>query len=181
MVSSSAKTVAAYLDGLPEDRQGEIVAVLKVLRRRMPKGYHETMGYGMIMWGIPLERYPDTYNGHPLCYAALAAQKNYSSVYLMCVYGDPTKMARLKQGFSQAGKRLDMGKACIRFRRADELPLEVIGDLVAEVSPAAYIERYEKSRELTAAGKRAKATKAAKPARCAPRTKATKAIKRPKK
>jgi hypothetical protein len=165
MASSSARTVAAYLAELPEARRAEIGTVLQTMRQRMPKGYQEIMGYGMIMWSIPLEQYPDTYNGHPLCYAALAAQKNYSSVYLMCVYGDPTRMARLKQGFAQAGKKLDMGKACIRFRRADELPLEVIGDLVAEVSPTAYIDRYEKSRELTAAGKRAKAAKPVKKGR----------------
>ena len=181
MASSSAKTVAAYLAELPEARRVEIGAVLKTMRQRMPKGYQETMGYGMIMWSIPLEQYPETYNGHALCYAALAAQKNYSSVYLMCVYGDPTRMARLKQGFAEAGKKLDMGKACIRFKRADELPLEVIGELVAEVPPAAYIDRYEKSRELTAAGKRAKATNAAKSAKGAPKAKATKPTRRPKK
>jgi hypothetical protein len=181
MASSSAKSVAAYLTELPEDRRAEIATVLKTLRGRMPAGYRETMGYGMIMWGIPLDQYPDTYNGHPLCYAALAAQKNYSSIYLMCVYGDPTKMARLKQGFAQAGKKLDMGKACIRFKRAAELPLEVIGDLVAEVPPAAYISRYEKSRELTAAGKRAKAASAGKPARGALKPKATKSTRRSKK
>ena len=181
MASSSATTVAAYVAGLPEDRRGEIASVLKVMRQRMPQGYQEIMGHGMIMWGIPLERYPDTYNGHPLCYAALAAQKNYSSVHLMCVYGDPTKLARLRQGFAKAGKKLDMGKACIRFKRADDLSLEVIGDLVAEVSPAAYIDRYEKSRELTAAGKRAKAAKATKSDRGAPRANATRSTTRAKK
>jgi len=161
MASSSAKTVAAYLAELPEDRRGEIDTVLKTMRKRMPKGYRESMGYGMIMWGIPLEQYPDTYNGQPLCYAALAARKNYSSIYLMGVYGDPTRMARLKQGFAQAGKKLGMGKACIRFRHADELPLDVVGDVLAEVPPAAYIGWYEKSRRLTAAGRRATAGKVA--------------------
>ena len=162
MASSNAKTVAAYLAELPADRRVEIGAVLKIVRARMPRGYQETMGYGMIMWSIPLEQYPDTYNGHALCYCALAAQKNYSSVYLMCVYGHPTRMARLKQGFAKAGKKLDMGKACIRFRRAEELPLDVIGDLLAEVPPATYIKYYEASRLLTAAGKRAKAAKVVK-------------------
>ncbi len=163
MVSRSAASVAAYLAGLPADRRTELETVLKMVRRRMPRGYQECMGYGMIMWSIPLAQYPDTYNGHPLCYAALAAQKNYSSLYLMCVYGDPSRMARLKQGFAEAGRKLDMGKACIRFKHAADLPLQVIGDLVSEVSPATYIDRYEMSRKLTAAGKRAAASAARRP------------------
>jgi hypothetical protein len=153
MTSSKAKTVARYLADLPDDRRQEIEAVLKAMRRRMPKGYQEIMGHGMIMWGIPLKQYPDTYNGQPLCYAALAAQKNYFSLHLMSVYGDPQRLARLQEGFAKVGKKLDIGKACVRFRRAADLDLGVIGDLVAEVPPAAYIARYQKSRELTKAGK----------------------------
>jgi hypothetical protein len=162
MVASGAKTVASYLAELPNDRRKELEIVLTAMRKRMPKGYQEGMGYGMVMWSIPLEQYPETYNGHPLCYAALAAQKNYSSVHLMCVYGDPDRMGRLRRGFAEAGKKLDMGKACVRFKRADDLPLAIIGELIAEVPPAAYIARYEKSRALTKGGKKAAAAKAVK-------------------
>jgi hypothetical protein len=79
----------------------------------------------MIVYEVPLSRYPDTYNGQPLCYAALAAQKNHAAVYLMSAYGNPAVVRELKDGFRKAGRKLDMGKSCIRFRRAEDLPLAV--------------------------------------------------------
>jgi len=139
MVQSAAKTVAGYLAELPADRRAELSRVRQVLRRHMPKGYQECIGYGVITWSVPLKVYPDTYNGQPLCYAALAAQKNYLSLYLMCVYGDKARAARLQQGFKEAGKRLNKGKSCIRFQKADDLALEVIGELIAGVPMDRYI------------------------------------------
>jgi len=139
MVQSAAKTVAAYLAGLPAPRRAEIARVRQVLRKHMPKGYKEGMGWGAITWSVPLKVYPDTYNGQPLCYAALAAQKNYLSVYLMCVYGDKSRALRLKAGFKAAGKKLNMGKSCIRFQKADDLALDVIGELIAGVPMERYI------------------------------------------
>ena len=88
---------------------------------------------------MPLKVYPDTYNGHPLCYAALAAHKNYSSLYLMSVYGSKTLLAELKAGFKKAGKKLDMGKSCIHFKRADDLDLDTIGTLIARVPLSKYV------------------------------------------
>ena len=139
MVQSAAKTVAGYLAELPEERRAELARVRQVLRRHMPKGYKETLGYGVITWSVPLKVYPDTYNGQPLCYAALANQKNYLSVYVMCVYGNKALAGRLREGFKKAGKRLDMGKSCIRFKRADDLALDVIGELIAAVPMERYV------------------------------------------
>lgn len=145
MASSKAATVEEYLAELPEDRRAVVSAVREVVLRNLPAGYRESMSYGMIGYGIPLERYPDTYNGQPLAYAALAAQKNYYSLYLMNVYAEEGERA-LRNAFAAAGKKLDMGKSCIRFRRLDDLPLEVIGRIIAATPPEAYIAHYEASR-----------------------------------
>ena len=110
-----------------------------MVRRHLPAGYEEAMSRGIVVWQVPLKAYPDTYNGHPLWYAALAAQKNYLSLYLMNAYGSPALARRLREGFKAAGKRLDMGKSCIRFTAADDLALEVIGEVVASTPMARYI------------------------------------------
>jgi hypothetical protein len=117
------------------------------------------MQYGMIGWYVPLERYPDTYNGQPLGLAALASQKNYMTLYLNTVYGDPDTERWFHDRWAETGKKLDMGKSCVRFRRLDDLPLEVIGETIGRVSVDQYIERYEavrgssrKSRAATAEG-----------------------------
>jgi hypothetical protein len=146
VAQSKAKTVQAYLDELPEDRRAVLAAVRDLVVRNLPKGYHEVMGFGMIHYVIPLERFPDTYNGQPLGYIALAAQKNHYALYLMCVYGDDKKAAWLEEEFRKAGKKFDMGKACLRFRKLEDLPLEVIGQVVAAVTPEKYIARYEEIR-----------------------------------
>ena len=149
-------TVAEYIAGLPEDRRRIISKVRGLLKRRVPKGYQESMLWGAITYSIPLARFPDTYNGQPLCYTALASHKSHLSLYVMCVYGDRAQTRKLQEGFRKAGKKLDMGKACIRFRALDDLPLEVIGDLVAAVPPEKYLEIYKKSREPGARKARAK-------------------------
>lgn len=132
-------TVAAFLAGLPAARRAGIAEVRRVIRKNLPKGYKEAMGWGMIMYGVPLKVYPDTYNGHPLCYVALAAHKNFSSLYLMSVYGSKTLLAELKAGFKKAGKKLDMGKSCIHFKQAADLDLDTIGRIVARVPLEKYV------------------------------------------
>jgi hypothetical protein len=159
-VAPGARTPAEYVAALPPDRRKTITAVRAMVNAHIPKGYHEIVGWGMLMWGIPLSRYPDTYNKQPLCYVALAAQKNYCSLYLMGCYGDAGQLAKLKQAFAAAGKKLDMGKSCVHFQQAADLPLAEIGKLIAAISPEKWIEVYEQSRLLTKAGK-AKAAKAA--------------------
>jgi hypothetical protein len=139
-------TVKEYLDALPEDRRAVVAAVRKVIRRHLPKGFREALNWGAITYEVPLERFPNTYNGQPLCYVALAAKKNYYTLHLMPVYGNAKRAAWLKEQFDQAGKRLDMGKACVHFKQLDDLPLDAIGQLVAGTSPAEWIACYEASR-----------------------------------
>jgi hypothetical protein len=146
MFKNKAATVAEYLAALPEDRRAVVSAVRDLILRHLPRGYEEAINWGAITYGIPLERYPDTYNGQPLSYVALAAQKNYVSLYLMGVYGDPKQLAFLQAAFKKAGKKLDMGKSCVRFRTPDDLPLDAIAKLVAWVTPEQYIQFYEAAR-----------------------------------
>lgn len=147
MAGTKAASVAEYIDALPGEQREAVRAVRKVILDNLPKGFTETVGFGMINYGVPLSRFPDTYNGQPLCYAALAAQKNYCSVYLMRVYGDPRLAAWFRQEFARAGKKLDMGKSCVRFRRADDLPLGAIGTVIGGTSVDQYIDFYRSSRK----------------------------------
>ncbi|HEX6041699.1 DUF1801 domain-containing protein [Longimicrobium sp.] len=146
MASSKAATVDEYLRELPDDRRAVLSAVREVVLRNLPEGYRETMSYGMIGYGIPLERYPDTYNRQPLAYAALAAQKNYYALYLMCAYQDSAQEQALRDAFAAAGKKLDMGKSCIRFKKLDDLPLDDIGRIIASTPPDAFIAQHEAAR-----------------------------------
>jgi hypothetical protein len=143
----AAKTVAEYLKGLPEEKRKALAAVRKVIRANLPKGYSESLGYGGITYAIPLSKYPNTYNKQPLCYIALAAQKNFNTLYLMSAYGSTDHLKKLQDGYKKAGKKLDMGKSCIHFRSPDDLELEVIGKLVSSVPPEKWIQIYEKSRK----------------------------------
>ncbi len=146
MVQSKATTVEQYLEELPPDQREVVSAVRKVILENLPRGYVEAMNWGMISYEIPLEDYPDTYNGKPLSYLALAAQKNHYSLYMMGVYQDAEQEAKLKHGFEQAGKKLDMGKSCVRFRKLDDVPLDVLGELIAGTPPDMMITRHEASR-----------------------------------
>lgn len=146
MVQSSATTVTEYLKELPPERRKEIQAVRKVVKANLPPGYKETMGYGMITYVIPLSRYPDTYNKQPLSVVALAAQKQHHSLYLMAVYADKQTEQWFTKAFKASGKKLDMGKSCVRFKKAEDLPLDVIGQAVARVPVDDYIAAYEAAR-----------------------------------
>ena len=147
MAKSGATTVEDYLGELPDERRAVVAAVRDVVRRHLPEGYHETMNWGMISYEVPLERYSGTYNGQPLNYAALAAQKNYYALYLPGVYQSPEQEAWLREEFARVHKRLDMGKSCLRFKRLADLPLDVIGRVVASTSPEQFIARHEASRQ----------------------------------
>jgi uncharacterized protein DUF1801 len=139
MFESRAPTVAAYLSHLPPERRASAVAMRRLIKRHLPKGYRETMNWGAITYEVPLRRYATTYNGQPLCYVALAAKKAHLSLYLMAAYGNETLIRRLRDGFRKAGKRLDMGKACIRFRTLDDLDLEAIGAVIASTPVDRYV------------------------------------------
>ena len=146
MVSSRAETVEEYLAELPPERREVIAAVRDEILRNLPPGYHEAMNWGMISYEIPLERYPQTYNGQHLTLAALAAQKNHYAVYLMSVYMQPDGVARLRAAFEQSGKKLDIGKSCLRFRKLEDVPLAEIGRVIAESPVDEFIRHVEENR-----------------------------------
>jgi hypothetical protein len=145
-VQSSAATVEAYLAELPEDRRAAVEAVREVILENLPAGFEEGMQYGMIGYYVPLERYPDTYNGEPLAIAGLASQKRHLSLYLMGVYADADEGARFRERWEATGKKLDMGKSCVRFRRAEDVPLDVVADTIGRVSVEDFVAVYERSR-----------------------------------
>lgn len=145
-MQSAAATVEEYLAELPDDRRAVMSTVLNVLRDNMPAGYVETMAWGMISFEIPLETCPTTYNKQPLVYCALAAQKNGYSLYLMGCYGTEDAREKFEAGYRASGKKMDLGKSCVRFKKIDDLPLDVVAESVALISVDAYIAAYEASR-----------------------------------
>jgi hypothetical protein len=147
MFSSKAKTVAEYLKRLPPDRRRSLAAVRRVVRENLPKGYQESIGWGAITYAIPLKVYPNTYNGQPLCIAALTAGKHKCSLHLMAAYGDPPTRKWLEEQFRKSGKKLDMGKACIHFTTPEDLPLDAVAQVIRRVTPDKYIARYEAARK----------------------------------
>lgn len=147
MVQSKAKTVNEYLSELEPGLRKEIQTVRKVILDHLPNGYVEQVDFGMLSYVVPLTTYPDTYNGHPLPIAALAAQKNYNSVYLMAIYADPKTQKWFDEAYKHTGKKLDMGKSCVRFKRADDLPLDVIGQAVARVTVKEYVAKADAARK----------------------------------
>lgn len=143
---SDATTPKAYVDSLPPDRRAQIAKVRAVIRKHLPSGYVEAMNWGMIAYEVPLRRCPDTYNGQPLMYAALASQKNHMAVYLSGIYGSEALRQWFEHEYRASGLRMDIGKSCVRFRSVDELPLDLIGEAVAAVPVDEFIGMYEASR-----------------------------------
>jgi hypothetical protein len=147
MARSTAATVEAYLAELPEDRRAVVSTVRDLVLANLPEGYREAMNWGMIAYEVPLERYPKTYNKQPLSYAALAAQKAYYALYLNCIDVGSEREERLRSEFEEAGKKLDMGKSCVRFKSVDDLALKAIGRVIAGTPVDEFIARYEASRK----------------------------------
>lgn len=150
MVKSNAATVEEYLADLPDDRRTAVSAVRDVVLANLPPGYDESIQFGMIGYSIPLARYPKTYNKQPLSYAALASQKNHMAIYLNSVYADSDTEDWFAKRYLATGKRLDMGKSCVRFKRLDDLPLDLIGEVIAKTSVDEFIACYERARGITA-------------------------------
>ena len=141
---SDAPTVDAYLDDLPGDRREAIAAVRSVILEHLPDGFEEGMQYGMIGYYVPLDRFPDTYNGQPLSVAGLASQKRHMALYLMGVYGSDD--AWFRERWEGTGHKLNMGKSCVTFRRLDDVPLEVVGEAIARTSVDDLIAAHEQAR-----------------------------------
>lgn len=149
MAQSKALTVDEYIAGLSTERHKAIATLRQVVLNNLPEGYMEMMQYGMIGYSIPLSRYPNTYNGQPLSYAALASHKQYMSLYLMNVYGDPETEDWFIERYKAAGKKLSMGKSCVRFKSLQDLPIGLIGEVIARTPVSKFVERYEASRHKT--------------------------------
>lgn len=169
-MQSKATTVEQYLSELPGDRREAIEAVRKVIRKNLPKGYEEGMQYGMVGYYVPHSVYPPGYHcdpKQPLPFAGVASQKNHISLYLMCIYADTDQKDWFQKAWKATGRKLDMGKACIRFKSIDDVPLEVLGEAVRRVPVKNYIEYYESaiknmgSKRKPASGKAKTAKKAA--------------------
>jgi hypothetical protein len=136
--------VDQYLDKLPADRRDAIARVRAVINANLPIGYEETIQYGMISWIVPESLLPakDVYNKQPLCLTSLGSQKNHMAVYLLHVYGDQALRTWFERAYKESGKKLDMGKSCLRFKSLDALPLEVIGEAMSKVTVDRYVAAY---------------------------------------
>jgi uncharacterized protein YdhG (YjbR/CyaY superfamily) len=146
MVQSKSATVEGYLAELAPERRVAIGALRGVIQANLPEGYEESMQFGMIGYVVPLSRYPETANGAPLLYAALASQKRHMAVYLMDVYADPAAASWFTEAYKATGKRMDMGKSCVRFRMLDDLPVALIGEAIARTPVNKFCARQEQMR-----------------------------------
>ncbi len=140
-------SVATLLAGLPAPRAKELRRVRAVIRKHLRPGYVESVRGQVIAYEVPLRRYPDTYNGHPLWLAALAAPKSCLTLHLMPVYGSPALLAKLRAGFLASGKTLRMGKACLNFTTADDLALDVIGEIIHTFSVDEWVTIAQRARK----------------------------------
>ncbi len=145
-MQSKATSVQQYLAELSDERRPIISAVRAVIRKNLPKGYEEGMQYGMISYYVPHRIYPQGYHcdpKQPLPFAALASQKNYISLYLMSIYSDPDDARWFQQAWAKTGLKLDMGKCCVRFKKLEQVPLELVAAAIKRIPVAKFIEHYE--------------------------------------
>jgi uncharacterized protein YdhG (YjbR/CyaY superfamily) len=145
-MTSQAASIDEYIEGLATDRQEAIQAIRSAILQNLDPVFKEGIQYGMIGYAVPHEVYPKGYHcdpKQPLYFAGLASQKSHIALYLMCVYMDPELEAFVREAFAQAGKKLDMGKSCIRFKKLEDVPLEVIGEVIRRMPAQKFIDRYE--------------------------------------
>lgn len=146
-MKSAASTPKEYLASLPEDRRSAVTALYNTIRKHLPKGFKETMGYGMLAWVVPHKTYPPGYHvdpSLPLGFVNLASQKNFIALYHMGLYNDPKLLKWFTEEYArQSITKLDMGKACIRFKKPDQIPLKLIGELMEKITVEEWVKRYE--------------------------------------
>ncbi len=146
-MQSKATTVDAYLAELPEDRKKAISKLRKVIKKNLPKGFKEGMGYGMAGWSVPHSLYPPGYHCTPelpLPFMGIASQKHFIAIYHMGVYADPKLLKWFTDAHAKASpKKLDMGKSCIRYKKPEDIPYKLIGELASKITPEEWIEIYE--------------------------------------
>jgi uncharacterized protein YdhG (YjbR/CyaY superfamily) len=141
--------VDEYLASLPPDRREAIETVRREILANLPDGCEEAMNWGMITYQVPLETYPDTYNGRPLMYAGLASQKNHMAVYLIAMYAEEESRESFVAAYRETGKGLDMGKSCVRFKKLEDLPLELVGKTIASTPVSTFVTETEAARQAT--------------------------------
>jgi len=145
-VQSTSTSPAQYRAELPDDRRPDVEAVLGVVRRAIRPGSEERMSFGMFGWVDPLSTYSDTYNGSPLTSAGLAMQKRHNAPYLMCVYADAATERDFRTRWTVGGRRLGVGKSCLRYRRATVLAMDLLAEAVARFDAHELIDLHERSR-----------------------------------
>ncbi|MEN8614090.1 DUF1801 domain-containing protein [Dehalogenimonas sp. THU2] len=143
---SEANSVEDYLSELPEECRAAIEKVRDVILKNLPEGFEEVMNWGMITYQVPLTIYPNTYNKKPLMYAGLSSQKNHMAVYLNSVYLDEQSQREFEAQYKATGKRYDMGKSCVRFKKLDDLPLPLIGEAIAAYSVEDFVTKVKNIR-----------------------------------
>ncbi|HMY15119.1 MAG TPA: DUF1801 domain-containing protein [Polyangium sp.] len=154
----AAKTVQEYLDNLPEDRREALEAIRKVILANLDKDYEEGIQYGMIGYYVPHRVFPPGYHcdpKQPLPFASIASQKNHLALYLMCVYGSTELDTWFRDAWAKTGKKLDMGKGCVRFKKLSDVPLNVVGETIKRVPAKKYIETYQATLGATKSAKKA--------------------------
>ena len=163
-------TAKQYIDSLPPDRRKAVSKIRAAINKGLPKGFKEGIQYGFLGWFVPHSRYPEGYHCNPkepLPYAGLASQKNHIGIYLFCIYMNPKDGAWFQREWKKSGKKLDMGKSCVRVKSAEDVPLDVLTQAVGRVTVDDFIAHYEKHlpasvKKKRAAKKKAAAKKAAK-------------------
>lgn len=146
-MTSTAKTADEYIASLPEDRKAAMEKLRKIINKNIPKGFSESMGYGMMGWAVPHSKYPAGYHcdpKQPLPFVGMASQKNFISFYHMGMYSMPELMDWFTKEYPKHSKtKLDMGKSCVRFKKPEQIPFELIGELMQKVTPDEWINVYE--------------------------------------
>jgi uncharacterized protein YdhG (YjbR/CyaY superfamily) len=147
----SARTPEEYIESLPDERKKLLGELRKVIKKNLPKGFTETMSYGMLGYVVPHTLYPKGYHTDPalpLPFLALASQKNFIALYHMGLYADPPLLKWFTDQYKKrVPAKLDMGKSCIRFKKAEHIPFDLIGELVSKITPDQWINTYEKSKK----------------------------------
>ena len=143
---SKATTLQQFFEELPDDRRVALQAVRETVLRNLPAGYEERMQDGGILYFVPHSVYPNGYHcdpKQPVPFVGIASQKNHMAVYMICLYVDAAASAEFVREYTASGKKLDMGKCCVRFKKLADLPLEVIGAAVARATVAEFLAHYE--------------------------------------
>ena len=161
----AVSTVAEYLAALPADRRAALTAVRNVINENLPHGYDEGIQWGMIGWYVPLSLYPAGYGENPkepLSFVALASQKSGMVLHFLCFYGHRDLSTWFASEYKKTGKKLDMGKGCVRFKKLEDLALDVIGRTVARVPVEEHMANYRAARALLGKGKNSATARAVK-------------------